>query len=161
MRKVKKLVATLLAATMVLAMGVTAFAAENDSTALAAGTYTANQNLYKDAACTNTSMGDAAVNDMWADITINADNKTATLVVHTHEIKYLGITGHLGKMVIDGVTGVMATEKVDGVTDYSFTFEGLDASKFYEGCVITGQFTTYVGVMPMSSTGYLKLTGIE
>lgn len=64
-------------------------------------------------------------------------------------------------MVIDGVTGVMATEKVDGVTDYSFTFEGLDASKFYEGCVITGQFTTYVGVMPMSSTGYLKLTGIE
>ena len=43
MRKIKKLVATLLAATMVLAMGVTAFAAENDSTALAAGTYTANQ----------------------------------------------------------------------------------------------------------------------
>ena len=29
MRKIKKLVATLLAATMVLAMGVTAFAAEN------------------------------------------------------------------------------------------------------------------------------------
>ena len=53
MRKIKKLVATLLAATMVLAMGVTAFAAENDSTALAAGTYTANQNLYKDAECTN------------------------------------------------------------------------------------------------------------
>ncbi len=51
MRKIKKLVATLLAATMVLAMGVTAFAAENDSTALAAGTYTANQNLYKDAEC--------------------------------------------------------------------------------------------------------------
>jgi len=43
MRKIKKLVATLLAATMVLAMGVTAFAAENDSTALAAGTYTATK----------------------------------------------------------------------------------------------------------------------
>ena len=56
MRKIKKLVATLLAATMVLAMGVTAFAAENDSTALAAGTYTANQKLYKDAECTNPSM---------------------------------------------------------------------------------------------------------
>lgn len=90
MRKIKKLVATLLAATMVLAMGVTAFAAENDSTALAAGTYTANQNLYKDAECTNPSMGDAAVNDMWADITINANGK-ATLVVHTHEIKYLDL----------------------------------------------------------------------
>ena len=47
MRKIKKLVATLLAATMVLAMGVTAFAAENDSTALAAGTYTANLNLQR------------------------------------------------------------------------------------------------------------------
>ena len=92
MRKIKKLVATLLAATMVLAMGVTAFAA---------GTYTANQNLYKDAECTNPSMGDAAVNDMWADITINANGK-ATLVVHTHEIKYLGLTGHLGKMEING-----------------------------------------------------------
>ncbi len=160
MRKIKKLVATLLAATMLLAMGVTAFAAENDSTALAAGTYTANQNLYKDADCTNPSMGDAAVNDMWADITINAD-KTATLVVHTHEIKYLGLTGHLGKMEINGVAKEPAKADVDGVTDYYFTFTNLDASMFYEGCTITGKFTTYVGIMPMSATGYLKLTGIQ
>lgn len=160
MRKIKKLVATLLAATMVLAMGVTAFAAENDSTALAAGTYTANQNLYKDAACTKTSMGDAAVNDMWADITINANGK-ATLVVHTHEIKYLGITGNLGKMEINGTVKEPKEQTVEGVKDYYFTFTDLDASMFYEGCVITGKFTTYVGSMPMNATGYLKLTGIE
>ena len=43
MRKIKKLVATLLAATMVMAMGVTAFAADS----LADGKYTAKQNLYK------------------------------------------------------------------------------------------------------------------
>ena len=43
MRKIKKLVATLLATTMVMAMGVTAFAADT----LADGTYSANQNLYK------------------------------------------------------------------------------------------------------------------
>lgn len=42
MRKIKKLVATLLAATMVMAMGVTAFAADS----LADGKYTAKQNLY-------------------------------------------------------------------------------------------------------------------
>ena len=50
---------------------------------------------------------------------------------------------------------------VDGVKDYYFTFTDLDSSMFYEGCVITGKFTTYVGIMPMSATGYLKLTGIE
>lgn len=160
MRKIKKLVATLLAATMVLAMGVTAFAAENDSTALAAGTYTANQNLYKDAECTNPSMGDAAVNDMWADITKNANGK-ATLVVHTHEIKYLGLTGHLGKMEINGTAKEPVKDSSGDVVDYYFTFTDLDASMFYEGCVITGKFTTYVGIMPMSATGYLKLTGIE
>ncbi len=156
MRKIKKLVATLLAATMVMAMGVTAFAADS----LAAGKYTAKQNLYKNAACTTTSMGDAALNDMRADITI-ADDDTATLVVHTHEITYLGLTGHLGKMVVDGTTVTPKTQTTaDGVTDYYFTFTDLDASDLYEGCVITGKFTTYVGSMPMNATGYLKLTDI-
>ena len=86
MRKIKKLVATLLAATMVMAMGVTAFAADS----LADGKYTAKQNLYKNSACTTTSMGDAALYDMRAEITIADDE--ATLVVHTHEITYLGLT---------------------------------------------------------------------
>ena len=148
MRKIKKLVATLLAATMVMAMGVTAFAADS----LADGKYTAKQNLYKNSACTTTSMGDAALNDMRAEITIADDE--ATLVVHTHEITYLGLTGHLGKMVTPKQT------TTNGVTDYYFTFTGLDASTIYEGCVITGKFTTYVGSMPMNATGYLKLTDI-
>ena len=82
MRKIKKLVATLLAATMVMAMGVTAFAAET----LANGTYTANQNLYKNSDCSTTSMGDAAVNDLKAEIVVNG--ATSTLKVHTHEITY-------------------------------------------------------------------------
>ncbi len=43
MRKIKKLVATLLAATMVMAMGVTAFAADS----LADGKYTAKQKISK------------------------------------------------------------------------------------------------------------------
>lgn len=52
MRKIKKLVATLLAATMVMAMGVTAFAADS----LADGKYTAKQNLYKNSACTTSKL---------------------------------------------------------------------------------------------------------
>lgn len=149
-----KLVATLLAATMVMAMGVTAFAADS----LADGKYTAKQNLYKNSACTTTSMGDAALNDMRAEITIADDE--ATLVVHTHEITYLGLTGHLGKMVVNGKTVTPKQTTTNGVTDYYFTFTGLDASTIYEGCVITGKFTTYVGSMPMNATGYLKLTDI-
>ncbi len=156
MRKIKKLVATLLAATMMMAMGVTAFAA--DGATLANGSYTANQNLYKNAACTKTSMGNNAVKDMKAEITISGDS--AKLVVHTHEITYLGLTGHLGKMVVDGVTVTPQSKTVNGVTDYYFTFNDLDASAIYEGCVITGKFTTYVGSMPMNATGYLKLTNI-
>lgn len=150
----KKLITTLLATMMVLAMGVTAFAADS----LIDGEYTAKQNLYKNADCSTTSMGDSALNDMRAEITIEDDE--ATLVIHTHEITYLGLTGHLGKMVINGTTVTPEETTTDGVKDYYFTFTGLDASDIYEGCVITGKFTTYVGSMPMNATGYLKLTDI-
>ena len=155
MRSIKKLVAALLTAVMVSAMGAAAFAAGP----LSDGKYTARQNLYKNQECTTLSMGDAAVNDMRADISISGGK--ATLVVHTHEIKYLGITGHLGKMEVNGVVKKPKTKTVDGVKDYYFTFTGLDASTFYEGCTITGRFTTYIGIMPMGTTGYLKLTGIQ
>lgn len=153
----KKLTATILTAAMIMVMGVTVFAAGNLEK-LANGTYTANQNLYKNAACTNESMGNKALNDMKASITIDGDE--ATLVVHTHEITYLGLTGHLGEMIIDGDAQKPDKIITGGVTDYCFTFENLDAAMFYEGCVITGQFTTYVGSMPMKATGYLKLTNI-
>lgn len=79
----KKLTAAVAAATMVMAMGVTVFAA-GESGKLASGTYTAHQNLYKNEACTNPSMGDKDLNDMKADITIRGSK--ADLVVHTHEI---------------------------------------------------------------------------
>ncbi len=48
MRKIKKLVATLLAATMVMAMGVTAFAAGT--------TYNVSTTLYKNESCTSVSI---------------------------------------------------------------------------------------------------------
>ena len=102
--------------------------------------------------------GDQIVISRSGEITIADDE--ATLVVHTHEITYLGLTGHLGKMVVNGKTVTPKQTTTNGVTDYYFTFTGLDASTIYEGCVITGKFTTYVGSMPMNATGYLKLTDI-
>lgn len=151
MRKLKKIIATVLAATMMMAMGVTAFAA----TPTGDGSYTANQSLYKDAACTKKSMGNDAVKDLVAYIDI--ENGKATLTVNTHEITYLGLTGHLGKMTIGEDT---QEAQLGDNGEYYFTFENLDASQFTEGCVITGKYTTYVGKMPMKATGYLKLTNI-
>ena len=163
MRKIKKLVATLLAATMVLAMGVTAFAAEN----LANGTYTANQNLYKNSDCSTTSMGDAAVNDLKAEIVVNG--ATSTLKVHTHEITYMKLTGHLSAMTlkVNGTTytGAASTGEVkdgdyEGETDYIYTFTGVPTSAITEGVVLEGTYTAKVSIMPMKATGYLKLTNI-
>ena len=77
MRKIKKLVATLLAATMVMAMGVTAFAADNTKTV--AAEYEANVTLYKDANCSSTSMGNRGI-DNPAEITVYTDG-TADFVV--------------------------------------------------------------------------------
>ncbi len=163
MRKIKKLVAALLAATMVMAMGVTAFAAEN----LASGTYTANQNLYKNADCSTTSMGNAAVSDLKAEIEVDGD--TATLEVHTHEITYLGLTGHLSAMSIEvnGTTytgeeseDVVADGDYAGKVDYIYTFTDIPTSAITEGVVLEGSYTAKVSIMPMKATGYLKLSNI-
>ena len=163
MRKIKKLVATLLAATMVMAMGVTAFAAET----LANGTYTANQNLYKDAAGTNTSMGDAAINDLQAEIIVNGT--TSTLKIHTHDTTYMGLTGHLSAMTLT-VNGTTYTGKESegevedgdyaGETDYIYTFTGVPTSAITEGAILEGNYTVKVSFMPMKATGYLKLSNI-
>ena len=59
-------------------------------------------------------------------------------------------------MEINGTAKEPVKDSSGDVVDYYFTFTDLDASMFYEGCVITGKFTTYVGIMPMSATGYLK-----
>ena len=143
MRKIKKLVATLLATTMVMAMGVTAFAADT----LADGTYSANQNLYKNSDCSTTSMGDAAVNDLKAEIVVNG--ATSTLKVHTHEITYMKLTGHLSAMTlkVNGTTytGAASTGEIkdgdyEGETDYIYTFTGVPTSAITEGVVLEGTY---------------------
>lgn len=159
MRKIKKLVATLLAATMVLAMGVTAFAAENDSETLAAGTYTVKATLYKDADCTSTSMGNKGMVD--STLTVN-DDGTATFVFKTIKFKYIGLSGNLKKMSLDGVEGAYTTTSDSNYEYHIFTFDRtLPLSSFTVGKVFTGAFEMNIAnIRTQSGTGYLKITSI-
>ena len=151
MRKIKKLVATLLAATMVMAMGITAFAAENDSQTLAAGTYTANVTLYKNAACSSTSMGNKGI-DNPAKVVVYTDG-TADFTLYTHQFRYIGIKGALSGVTLDGIESTP-------LGDYDYLVSGLDASKIAEGSVIEGTFTVSVLASHSAKTGYLKINSL-
>lgn len=149
MRKIKKLVATLLAATMVMVMGVTAFAADNTKTV--AAEYEANVTLYKDANCSSTSMGNRGI-DNPAEITVYTDG-TADFVLRTHQFTYIGIKGALSGMSLDGI-------KATDLGDYDYQVSELDASKVTEGNVIEGTFTVSVLSSHSEKTGYLKINSL-
>ena len=149
MRKIKKLVATLLAATMVMVMGVTAFAADNTKTV--AAEYEANVTLYKDANCSSTSMGNRGI-DNPAEITVYTDG-TADFVLRTHQFTYIGIKGALSGMSLDGI-------KATDLGDYDYQVSELDASKITEGNVIEGTFTVTVLSSHSEKTGYLKINSL-
>lgn len=96
--RVKRIVALLSAATMVMAMGVTAFAAAGDTTTLAT-------NLYKDgkydasAVDSNLSMGDGAVKDTTY---VENENGSYTVTLNFEEsFKAYGMTGYLTTVAID------------------------------------------------------------
>ena len=149
MRKIKKLVATLLAATMVMVMGVTAFAADNTKTV--AAEYEANVTLYKDANCSSTSMGNRGI-DNPAEITVYTDG-TADFVLRTHQFTYIGIKGALSGMSLDGI-------KATDLGDYDYQVSELDASKITEVNVIEGTFTVSVLSSHSEKTGYLKINSL-
>ena len=149
MRKIKKLVATLLAATMVMVMGVTAFAADNTKTV--AAEYEANVTLYKDANCSSTSKGNRGI-DNPAEITVYTDG-TADFVLRTHQFTYIGIKGALSGMSLDGI-------KATDLGDYDYQVSELDASKITEGNVIEGTFTVSVLSSHSEKTGYLKINSL-
>lgn len=155
-RLLKKFAAIGMAAMMIMAMGVTAFAAE---TGLEDGEYMATAHLYKDEACTEISMGDAALDG--ADISVS-DGK-ATITLYTTSIKYMGITGHLDSMTLyssDG-TAYAATGPEEAEGYYIFTISDFPASELSEGVVLEGKYVVKVSIMPMNSTGFLKLTDIQ
>ena len=154
MRKIKKLVAVLLAATMMLAMGVTAFAADGTSyTKTVSAKYEANVTLYKDAACSSTSMGNKGI-DNPAKVVVYTDG-TADLTLYTHQFTYIGIKGALTGMTLDGIAGKEVKEG-----SYDYIVSGLDASKISVGNAIEGTFTVSVLGSHSAKTGYLKINSL-
>ena len=160
MRKLfKKITAVVAAATMVMAMGVTAFAAEDEAATLAPGTYTVKSTLYKDAACTSTSMGNQGMTD--STLTVKEDG-SVVFEFKTIKFTYIGMSGYLNVMSLDGVSGDH-TSYTEGDYEYHvFTFNNsLALSKFSVGNVFTGEFTMKIaGIINRDGTGYLKIDSI-
>lgn len=154
MRKLKKIIATVLAATMMMAMGVTAFAADGTSEGKTiAATYEANVTLYKDANCSSTSMGNRGI-DNPAKVVVYTDG-TADFTLYTHQFTYIGIKGALSGVTLDGIEG-----KEVSAGSYDYLVSGLDASKITKGSVIEGTFTVSVLASHSAKTGYLKINSL-
>ena len=150
MRKIKKLVATLLAATMVMAMGVTAFAAGT--------TYNVSTTLYKDEGCSSVSMENSGIVSVTA--TVDEENETVDILLKTKSVIYSSKTGQLSNVVlIDS-----SENEYKGYTvgdDYlTFHIDGFPADEFEAGAVITGKFTSSVPLMGGEKTGYLKINSM-
>ncbi len=155
----KKFAAIGMAAMMIMAMGVTTFAAEET---LAAGNYSVDTALYKDEACTEISMGDDAL--VSTAVTVNNDG-TATIYFTTKDIEVtrLGITvtGHLKSMMIYDANGTAYSATTEGKNDndqYVFTVQGFPADQLNEGAVFSASFEANVIIIPVNMSGYMKFT---
>ena len=154
MRKIKKIVATLLAATMVMAMGVTAFAADSSHSA----------KLYKDGTYETgspvESMGNGAIDG--AEVTQRADGKYVVTVDFKTSFKAMGFTGYLKSVTLDDYTLSSETdiEKV-AANSYIVTKDGkkvnavklvLDNEPAYP-FMLHAIFTISVSIMPVNASG--------
>ncbi len=150
MKKItKKLVTMLLAAVMVMAMGVTAFAAE----VITEGDYDASVTLYKEEACTNESMGNQGIESVKA--SYNGDG-TVEITLVSKKVFYSNEQGQLNSFALySGNTKYEA----DSVGNRTFVIENFPAADFQEGSVLKGEFTSYVSIMG-TRTGYLKVNSL-
>lgn len=154
MRKIKKLVATLLAATMVLAMGVTAFAADSSHSA----------KLYKDGTYESgspvESMGNGAIDG--AEVTQRADGKYVVTVNFKTSFKAMGFTGYLKSVTLEDYTLSSASD-IESVESNSYivTKEGskvnavklvLDNEPEYP-FMLNAKFSINVAIMPIDAEG--------
>lgn len=150
MRKLKKIIATVLAATMMMAMGVTAFAAEP----IEEGVYSASVTLYKEAACQNTSMGNQGIESV---VATYKENGTVDITLVSKKVFYSNKQGQLNSFALYTSDGVKMDATVTGTR--TFTIYNFPASDFQEGSVLKGEFTSYVSIMG-TRTGYLKVNSL-
>ena len=148
----KKVTATFLAAIMMLAMGVTSFAAEN-------GNYTATATLYKDAACTELLMGNDAI--VSTEIDIVDGMATITLTTQDITVTRMGITatGKLSSLTLTAGEKSYVAKK-DTLDDYKFKISGIPANVITEGVVFSAHCEASVIIIPINMDGYMKFTNI-
>ena len=143
----KKLAALAMAAVMMVGMGAAALAVD-------AGTYTVDAKLYKDAACTSSSMGNLGIKSITATY---SNDGTVDIALETRSLSYGGDTGVLSAFSLyNADTEEYMTATQD---DLTFTIENFPADQFQAGSVVEGQFTTAIEAMGQQ-TGYLKVTGL-
>ena len=128
---------------------------------LADGTYTVKTVLYKDAACTETSMGNKGMVD--SVLTISNNGQNVEFLFKTKRFTYLFMDGWLSSMSLDNVSGTHEMKKVDGIEYHNFKFTNTLPLSFFEvGKVSSGQFSMNIITddNPKVKTGYLKITDI-
>lgn len=150
MGKLKKMIAAVLAATMVLAMAVTVFAAGT--------TYNVSTTLYKDEDCNSVSMGNSGITSVTA--TVDDENGTVDILLKTKSVFYSNKTGQLSNVVFLDSSDNEYTGYTVGDDYLTFHIDGFPADEFAAGEVIVGKFTSSVPLMGGEKTGYLKINSM-
>lgn len=146
----KKLTAVVTAATMVMAMGATAFAANPD------GSHEAR--LYKDGKFnagspdSNLSMGDGAIQD--AAIADNGDGTYTVTVGLQEDFEAYLLTANMKEITINGEAAKMIDADDNGKYD-AFSYEY--AGELTYPLQADANFTIDAGIMPISAAGDLVI----
>lgn len=164
MKKILKRLATLaMAAVMMVGVGAAALAVDMP------GTYTASTTLYKDQACTDTSMGNSGIESVSVQyVEVQDENGdpvtdengnvvcTATITLVSTPVFYNNEKGQLDSFALFDASGKKYTADKNNRT---FTITGFPADQFQAGSVLQGEFTSYVSIMG-TRTGYLKVSSL-
>lgn len=147
MKKLLKRLASLaMAAVMMVGVGAAAMAVDT-------GTYTAKTTLYKDQACTETSMGNSGIESVTVEYKTDS---TATITLVSTPVFYNNEKGQLDSFALFDASGKKYTADKNNRT---YTITGFPADQFQAGSVLQGEFTSYVSIMG-TRTGYLKVSSL-
>jgi len=149
MRRIfKKIAAVATAATMMMSMGLTAFAAAGDSSAHEAALYKAGTfGTGSDAK----SMGDGAIGD--ATVVDNGDGTYTVTVGLVEDFKAYGIKSNMKSVTVEGQPAVMIDQNRNGKYDaFQFTRGELTYPQ-----KISTSFTIKALIMPIDATGDLVI----
>ncbi|MDD3277990.1 MAG: hypothetical protein PHG16_03795 [Lachnospiraceae bacterium] len=143
----KKLTGVVLAATMIMAMGVTAFAADGDVT-------THRAVLYKEGTYGTDSQVESMGNDAIGETHVqeNSDGTFTVTVGLVEDFKAYGITSNMKSIIVNGVLATMLDQNNNGKYD---AFQFKESMAFPQK--LTASFTIKASLMPIKATGDLVI----